>query len=122
MFGLVGGPLNILSGTLVMFGVLDQGGTGQGLATIPSSSGSWGLASTQPSGGLGRHRSFRGKQGPRSDESPSREHDKYGASAAALPQAFGPDPGRFALVDRVVPEPILATPIQARSPRIAPGM
>jgi Domain of unknown function (DUF4386) len=35
LFGLVGGPLNILSGTLVMFGVLDQGGTGQGLATIP---------------------------------------------------------------------------------------
>jgi hypothetical protein len=35
MFGLVGGPLIILSGTLVMFGVFDQGGTGQGLATIP---------------------------------------------------------------------------------------
>jgi len=35
MFGLVGGPLIILSGTLVMFGVLDQGGTGQGLATVP---------------------------------------------------------------------------------------
>jgi hypothetical protein len=35
MFGLVGGPLNILSGTLVMFDVLDQSGTGQGLATIP---------------------------------------------------------------------------------------
>jgi hypothetical protein len=35
MFGLVGGPLIILSGTLGMFGVFDQGGTGQGLATIP---------------------------------------------------------------------------------------
>jgi hypothetical protein len=35
MFGLVGGPLIILSGTLVMFGVFDQGGAGQGLATIP---------------------------------------------------------------------------------------
>jgi hypothetical protein len=35
MFGLVGGPLIIVSGTLVMFGVLDQGGAGQGLATIP---------------------------------------------------------------------------------------
>jgi hypothetical protein len=35
MFGLVGGPLIILSGTLVMFGVFDQGGIGQGLATIP---------------------------------------------------------------------------------------
>jgi hypothetical protein len=35
MFGLVGGPLIILSGTLVMFGVFDAGGTGQALATIP---------------------------------------------------------------------------------------
>ena len=35
MFGLVGGPLNIISGILVMFGVADQGGTLQGLATIP---------------------------------------------------------------------------------------
>ena len=35
MFGLVGGPLIILSGTLVMFGLFDQGGTGQSLATIP---------------------------------------------------------------------------------------
>jgi hypothetical protein len=35
MFGLIGGPLIILSGTLVMFGVFDQHGTGQGLATIP---------------------------------------------------------------------------------------
>ena len=35
MFGLVGGPLIILSGILVMFGVFDQGGTGQSLATIP---------------------------------------------------------------------------------------
>jgi len=35
MFGLVGGPLIVLSGTLVMFGVADQGGTLQGLCTIP---------------------------------------------------------------------------------------
>jgi hypothetical protein len=35
MFGIVGGPLIILWGTLVMFGVADQGGTLQGLATIP---------------------------------------------------------------------------------------
>jgi hypothetical protein len=41
MFGLVGGPLNILSGTLVMFGVADQGGALQGLATIPE--GLWEL-------------------------------------------------------------------------------
>ncbi|MDQ4019448.1 MAG: DUF4386 domain-containing protein [Actinomycetota bacterium] len=33
--GLIGGPLIILSGTLVLFDVIDQGGTGQGLATIP---------------------------------------------------------------------------------------
>jgi hypothetical protein len=33
--GLIGGPLIILSGTLVMFGVADRGGTLQGLATIP---------------------------------------------------------------------------------------
>jgi hypothetical protein len=35
MFGLVGGPLIVFWGTLVMFGVIDQGGTAQGLATIP---------------------------------------------------------------------------------------
>jgi hypothetical protein len=33
--GLVGGPLIILSGTLVLFGVADAGGALQGLATIP---------------------------------------------------------------------------------------
>jgi hypothetical protein len=33
--GLVGGPLIILSGTLVMFGVADAGGTLQSIATIP---------------------------------------------------------------------------------------
>ena len=33
--GLIGGPLIIPSGTLVLFDVIDQGGTGQGLATIP---------------------------------------------------------------------------------------
>lgn len=35
MLGLVGGPLIILSGTLVMFGVDHPGGALQGLATIP---------------------------------------------------------------------------------------
>jgi hypothetical protein len=35
VLGLVGGPLIILSGTLVMFGVADLHGTVQGLATIP---------------------------------------------------------------------------------------
>jgi uncharacterized protein DUF4386 len=40
--GLVGGPLIILSGTLVMFGVADPGGTLQGLATIPE--GLWELS------------------------------------------------------------------------------
>jgi len=35
VLGLVGGPLVSLSGVLVMFGVFDQGGAVQGLATIP---------------------------------------------------------------------------------------
>jgi len=35
ILGLVGGPLIILSGTAVMFGVVDAGGTVQSLATIP---------------------------------------------------------------------------------------
>jgi len=35
LFGIVGGPLIILSGILVMFGAIDQGGTVQGLSTIP---------------------------------------------------------------------------------------
>ncbi len=35
VFGLVGGPLIFISGTLVMFGVFEQGGTGQALATFP---------------------------------------------------------------------------------------
>lgn len=33
--GLIGGPLIILSGTLVLFGVADEGGSLQGIATIP---------------------------------------------------------------------------------------
>jgi hypothetical protein len=40
--GLVGGPLIIVTGTLVMFGVADPGGTLQGLATIPE--GLWELS------------------------------------------------------------------------------
>jgi hypothetical protein len=40
--GLVGGPLIILSGTVVMFGIADAGGTLQGLATIPE--GVWELS------------------------------------------------------------------------------
>ena len=35
VLGLVGGPLICISGVAVMFGVIDQGGTAQGLATIP---------------------------------------------------------------------------------------
>ncbi|HVD26459.1 MAG TPA: DUF4386 domain-containing protein [Gaiellaceae bacterium] len=35
MLGLVGGPLIIVSGTLVMFGIADPGGPLQGIATIP---------------------------------------------------------------------------------------
>jgi Domain of unknown function (DUF4386) len=33
--GLIGGPLIILSGTLVLFGVIDKGSKAQGIATIP---------------------------------------------------------------------------------------
>jgi hypothetical protein len=35
VLGLIGGPLICASGVAVMFGVFDQGGTGQGIATIP---------------------------------------------------------------------------------------
>jgi hypothetical protein len=35
MLGLVGGPLICVSGVLVLFGVFDRGGAGQGIATIP---------------------------------------------------------------------------------------
>ena len=35
MLGLVGGPLLCASGIAVLFGVFEQGGTGQGIATIP---------------------------------------------------------------------------------------
>ncbi|MBA2614587.1 MAG: DUF4386 domain-containing protein [Actinobacteria bacterium] len=49
--GLIGGPLIVLSGTLVLFDVIDQGGTGQGLATIPEFF--WEL-------GLGLYLTFRG--------------------------------------------------------------
>ena len=38
----MGGPLIVISGTLVLFGVADQGGTLQGLATIPE--GLWELS------------------------------------------------------------------------------
>lgn len=41
VFGLVGGPLNFITGVLVMFGTIDQGGAVQGLATIPE--GLWEL-------------------------------------------------------------------------------
>jgi hypothetical protein len=35
LFGLVGGPLIIATGTLAMFDVIEKGGTVMGLATIP---------------------------------------------------------------------------------------
>jgi hypothetical protein len=35
LFGLVGGPLIILTGTLAMFGVIEKGGSVMGLATAP---------------------------------------------------------------------------------------
>ena len=49
--GLIGGPLIILSGTLVLFDVIDIGGTWQGLATIPEFF--WEL-------GLGLYATFKG--------------------------------------------------------------
>jgi hypothetical protein len=35
VLGLIGGPLVCASGVAVTFDVFDQGGTGQGIATIP---------------------------------------------------------------------------------------
>jgi hypothetical protein len=35
ILGLIGGPLIVVSGALVVFGVFEQGGLGQGIATIP---------------------------------------------------------------------------------------
>ncbi len=35
VLGLIGGPLIVISGVAVMFGVIDQGGTAHGIATIP---------------------------------------------------------------------------------------
>jgi hypothetical protein len=35
MLGLIGGPLIIISGTAVLFGVIDRGSTAQAIATIP---------------------------------------------------------------------------------------
>ena len=35
MLGLIGGPLIVLSGTAVMFGVIEAGSTAQTLASIP---------------------------------------------------------------------------------------
>ena len=47
IFGLVGGPLIILSGTLVMFGVDRPSGTLRGLSTIPEAIWELGSASTR---------------------------------------------------------------------------
>jgi hypothetical protein len=35
VFGLIGGPLVLLSGTAVLFGIIDAGSSAQSLATIP---------------------------------------------------------------------------------------
>jgi hypothetical protein len=51
MLGLIGGPLIIVSGMLVMFGVADPQGTLQGIATIPE-----GLSEL----GLGLYLTFKG--------------------------------------------------------------
>jgi hypothetical protein len=72
MLGLVGGPLNILSGTLVMFGVADAGGTLQGLATIPE--GLWELS-------LGVYCTVKGFR----PSSPILQADARGPRAKAVP-------------------------------------
>jgi Domain of unknown function (DUF4386) len=59
VLGLIGGPLICISEVAVMFGVFDQGGTGQGIATVPEFFGSSGSASGSPSRDSGRHRSSR---------------------------------------------------------------
>lgn len=70
MLGLVGGPLIVISGVLVMLGVADQGGTLQGIATIPEFF--WEL-------GLGLYLTFKGfRPSPliedsRADRAPVRE-------------------------------------------------
>jgi Domain of unknown function (DUF4386) len=46
MLGLVGGPLNILSGTAVMFGLADPGGTLRAWRRSPRASGNCRSAST----------------------------------------------------------------------------
>jgi len=73
--GLVGGPLIILSGTLVMFGVDHPGGTMQGLATIPEAL--WELS-------LGIYCSLRGFR-PSSPILPADVREARGAALAAAP-------------------------------------
>jgi hypothetical protein len=70
--GLIGGPLIIISGTLVMFDVADAGGTLQGLATIPE--GLWELS-------LGIYCSVKGFR----PSSPILRADTLGDRAAEMP-------------------------------------
>jgi len=70
----VGGPLIILSGTLVMFGVADPGGSLQGLATIPE--GVWELS-------LGIYCTFKGFR----PESPTLQVDGGDGRVKAVPAA-----------------------------------
>src|SRR4051812_17913245 len=70
--GLVGGPLIILTGTLVLFGVADAGGTLQGLATIPE--GLWELS-------LGVYCAVKGFR----PSSPILRDDSLEGRAAAIP-------------------------------------
>jgi Domain of unknown function (DUF4386) len=72
--GLVGGPLIILSGTLVLFGVADKGGALQGIATIPE--GLWELF-------LGIYCTVKGFR----PSSPILRPDAGGDGAAAMPAA-----------------------------------
>jgi len=74
MLGLIGGPLLILSGTLVMFDVIEPGGTAQSIATIPEFL--WELS-------LGLYLTFKGfKPSPILSSNPEPARAGVGPSAA----------------------------------------
>jgi len=73
---LVGGPLIILTGTLVMFGVADAGGSLQGLATIPE--GLWELS-------LGLYCTFRGFKSDSPILRADAREDRIAATSAVRP-------------------------------------
>ncbi len=78
VLGLVGGPLVCASGIAVLFDVFEQGGAGQGIATIPEFLWSCRLASISPSKDSGRLRSSRGMRAP-----PCRRPDRWAVAIDA---------------------------------------